>query len=67
VNLSAEPVLTGDPLIDEGFNWLNGWLWVPAPEERIWVPPSGRIVLKLPVAPSPAVTTSAGLILGEVG
>lgn len=66
VNATAEPTLSGDPIIDEGFNVLNGLLWVPAPEERIWIPPSGRAVLRLPAAPT-AITISAGLIVGEVG
>jgi len=59
--------LTGDPIIDEGFNWITGYLWVPAPEERIWIPPSGRLVLRLPSTPSAAKTVSAGMLVGEVG
>jgi hypothetical protein len=67
VDFTAEPTTSGDPVIDEGFNVLNGWLWVPAPEDRLWVPPSARIALRLPNSPSPAITISAGLVFGEVG
>lgn len=42
----------GDFLVDEGFNVLNGWLWLPTPEERIWVPATGIIALKFPTAPA---------------
>lgn len=65
--ITADHALTGDPIIDEGFNWVSGYLWVPAPEERIWVPPSGRLVLRLPAAPSAAKTVSAGMVFAEVG
>lgn len=43
----------GDVLVDEGFNILNGWLWVPE-KERIIVPQSGIIAIKFPVAPASA-------------
>ncbi len=66
-NLTVEPTLMADPVIDEGFNWLNGWLYVPAPEERIWLPPSGRLVLRLPETPAVALTMEAGMVIGEVG
>ena len=36
----------GDVLVDEGFNVLNGWLWLPTPEERIIVPGAGFIALR---------------------
>jgi hypothetical protein len=66
-SLTADHTLVGDPVVDEGFNLVSGFLWVPAPEERIWIPPSGRLVLRLGVAPSASKTVSAGLIVGEVG
>lgn len=43
----------GEVLIDEGFNILNGWLWVPE-KERIIIPQSGIIAVKFPVAPAAA-------------
>lgn len=66
-SVTTDHTLTLDPLEDEGFNWVSGFLWVPAPEERIWVPPSGRLVLRLAVAPSASKTVSAGLNVIEIG
>ena len=60
---------TDDPaglLIEEGFNILNGWLYLPVPEERIIVPANGIIALKFPVTP-PSATYKAGIIFGELG
>jgi len=42
----------GNVLVDEGFNVLNGWLYVPVLEERIIVRPSEIIGLKFPAAPT---------------
>lgn len=64
VNASAEGT-DGDVLVDDGFNILNGWLWVPTPEERIVVPAAGFLGLKLPAAPAAATVISAGIIFGE--
>ena len=63
-NASAEGTDT-DVLYPDSFNILDGWLWLPVEEERIFVPPAGIIGLKFPVAPS-AMTVSAGLIFGEL-
>lgn len=41
-----------DVILKEAFNVLNGWLHAPAPEARIWVPPSGIIALKFLTAPA---------------
>ena len=59
--------LTGNPLEHEGFNWVSGYLWVPAPEERIWIPPSGILVLRLANAPSAAKTVDALINFIELG
>lgn len=53
-------------LDEETFNILNGWLWLPVPEERIWVPPSGIIALKFPAAPTSANWTF-GMTFREIG
>lgn len=42
----------GDVILQEGFNVLNGWLYIPVPEERIYVPPAGIIGLKFLTAPA---------------
>lgn len=55
----------GDILIDEGFNILNGFLYLPVPEERILVPAAAFIALKFPVAPTSALWKSQ-IIFGEL-
>lgn len=56
----------GDIPYGEGFNVLNGWLYVPVPEERIWVAPSGMLALKFPATPASA-TYRYGLTVIEHG
>lgn len=56
----------GDIMYGEGFNVLNGWLYVPVPEERIIVPPSGILSLKFPSTP-PSTTYRYGITLREIG
>jgi len=65
-NASAEGT-DGDILVADNFNVLTGWLWIPTPEERIIIPPSGILGLKLPTAPASSMTTSAGFLVGEEG
>jgi len=65
-NASAEGT-DGDILYHDNFNVLNGFLWVPVPEERIIIPPGGIVGLKLADAPGSSMTTSAGLVWGEIG
>jgi|SRR5712691_329802 len=65
-NASAEGTDT-DVDYPDAFNLLNGWLWIPTPEERIIVPPAGFIALKLPAAPAASTTISAGFWFGEEG
>lgn len=57
----------GDILIADGFNVLNGWLYVPTPEERPQVPVSGIVAIKLGSAPAAATVLSAGIVFGETG
>jgi hypothetical protein len=56
-----------DILYRDNFSVLNGWLWVPTPEERIIVGPSGILGLKFPIAPGASMTVSAGFLVGEEG
>lgn len=51
----------------DGFNVLNGWRFQPTPEGRIWVPPSGRLAIKLATAPGAAINLNAWALVGEVG
>lgn len=57
----------GDILIPDAFNVLNGWLYIPTPEERIVVEPGGIVAIKFPAAPGSSMTVTAGLIFREVG
>lgn len=59
-NASAEGT-DGDILVDWDFNVLQGFLWQPVLEDRIWVPVSGIIALKFPGAPGSALTIDAQL------
>lgn len=56
----------GNILHSEAFNILNGWLYLPVPEERIWIPPSGLLALKFPAAPTSADYTF-GMTFAEIG
>ena len=65
VNATAEGT-DGNILIRECWDYLNGWLWVPTPDERIAVKAGGLVALKLPTAPSASVTLQAGIVFGEI-
>ena len=66
INYTAEGTL-GDILLRNTVNYLNGFLYLPVPEERLIVGPSGRFGIELPTAPGAAVTITAGIIWGEIG
>ena len=63
---SAEGAGTVTPIIYDGFNNLNGWLWVPTPEERIIVPDDTAIILKLVGTPTTLTGWSAGISYTEI-
>lgn len=66
-NLSADTT-AGTILVRENLNMAAGWVWTPFDfSEGIIVPPSGRIVLRLDVAPSAAMTVTAGMQFHEIG
>jgi hypothetical protein len=55
-NASAEGT-NGDILFKTHWNVLNGeFLYLPTPEDRIWVPPNGFIAVKLNTAPAASMT-----------
>jgi|SRR3990167_934100 len=64
VNHSVEGTL-GDVIIRDTFNALNGFLYLPIPEERIVVPPGCALSLDLPVAPDNASSLNAGITWSE--
>jgi hypothetical protein len=57
----------GTILYQRIINQLNGFYWLPVPEQRIVVPPSGIIAIKFPTAPGAAVSVTAGFTWGEIG
>lgn len=50
----------------DGFNNLNGWLWVPTPEERILVGPDLSFCLQLQGTPTTLTGWNAQLTFEEV-
>ena len=56
----------GDVLYRDTFNALNGWLYLPVPEERITIGPSAAFGIKLPVAPT-ATVLNVGITWREMG
>jgi len=55
----------GDILWEEGFNSLNGFVWVPTLEERMRVQAAGFIALKSALAIT-SVTVNCAMVFGEV-
>lgn len=48
-------------VVADVFNVQAGWHYVPIPEERIWVSPSGIIAITLPTAPDDSLTMSGSI------
>ena len=53
---------------EDAFNVLNGWLWVPTPNEviRLRAGESSGFGLRMPVAPTTLTDWAFGLVFGEV-
>ena len=49
------------------FNIQGGWLYIPTPEERIVISPSGVLVIELPVAPADSITVYSTITFEEIG
>lgn len=54
----------GDIIVRDAFNVLNGWLYLPVPEERILTQGGGVIALRFPIAVT-SETWEAGVIWRE--
>ena len=65
-NASGEGT-NGDILLQQDFNVLNGWLYVPTPEERIVIAPSGIVGITFINAPGSSMTVDAVMVIGEEG
>lgn len=62
---TVEPT-SGDILLQESFNVVNGYLWLPTPDEQYVIPAAGFLGLKFSVAPT-STTWSYGMHLVEIG
>jgi hypothetical protein len=62
---SAEPTAS-DILVDEAFNIVNGYLWLPTPDEQWVIPAGGFLGIKFGAAPA-STTFKYGMNLVEVG
>lgn len=63
---SAEGAGTVTSSFAEAFNNLNGYLWVPTPEERIWIGPDLAFIVKLRGTPTTLTGWNAALTFREV-
>lgn len=63
---SANAAGTKTPIIYDGFNNLNGWLWVPTPEERIVIPSDTAIVLAMVGTATTLTNWNAGITFREL-
>lgn len=57
----------GDVMWRAGMNILNGWHYMPLPEDRFYNSGSDRCVINLPAAPDGSTTFSITLIFEEFG
>lgn len=49
------------------WQFLNGFFWLPAPEDRIFIAPSTGFIVNLPTAPSASMTVSGCITYEEIG
>jgi hypothetical protein len=52
--------------VSEGFNNLSGYLWVPTPEERIFVGPDQAVIVKLRGTPTTLTGWHATLTFDQI-
>jgi hypothetical protein len=69
INASAEGGGTKTVILNDAFNALNGWLWVPTPRETIILNAltAQGFGLHLPVAPATLTNWSFGVVFQEIG
>lgn len=63
---SAEGAGAVTVTIQEGFNNLNGWLWVPTPEERLIIGPDIAVIVKIVGTPATLTGWNAGITFAEI-
>ena len=52
---------------EDAFNIRVGLQYLPPPEQRIVISPSGVLVLELPSAPADEITMAISVVLEEIG
>lgn len=67
----AAPTIGATPtdLYFDAFHLMNGWLYLPVPEERILIvggSAQDNVGIRFPVAPDASITISYGIIWGEL-
>jgi len=62
---TAEPTAS-DVLVQDEFNVVNGFLFLPTPDEQIVIPAAGWLGLKFAAAPA-SQTWDYGMFLVEIG
>ncbi len=69
VNASAEGAGTKTVKLEDAFNVLNGWLWLPGPAETIILQAGSAsgFGLFLPVAPGSLTNWQCGIVFRELG
>lgn len=63
---SAEGAGTVTTILHDAFNNLNGWLFVPTPEERPYILPDQAFILKLVGTPATLTNWDAGITFEEI-
>jgi hypothetical protein len=63
---ASEGAGTVTTLIQEGFNNLNGWLWIPTPEERLVIPDDTAVIVKIVGTPATLTGWCAGITYEEL-
>jgi hypothetical protein len=68
INASAEGAGAKTVIWEDAFNVLNGWLWVPNPEEKIVLPPgiASCFSLFFPVASATLTNWAFGIVFREL-
>ena len=64
---TTQPTLEADPLAREGITSLSGVEFIRAPEERIYVQPSGIFVIRITTTTFTALDVTAGITWREIG
>jgi hypothetical protein len=57
----------GSQIHAAAFNVLNGYIWMPPPELRPVISPSGRMIIELQTAPGDELTMSGTVWFEEIG